>query len=323
MEKRFILRGFGAGALAGLFAFIFTRIMAEPVIQQAIDYESGRDAAQAALRKAAGLATEPAGADIFSRGVQRNVGAGIGLILFGAAMGGLFAVTYILIRRRTRTTLRPRVLALAVAGAAFLGLYLVPFLKYPANPPGIGHENTIGDRTLLYVIMLALSVTLLIGAVIVARRLLPKLGSWNATLVCGAGYAIVMAVVMAILPSLGHLHANVVEYGPHVTETPLPLRDAAGNIVFPGFPADTLFKFRLYSVISQIILWGTIGLAFGWLAERMPAPAPRARSSKSAQEVSTPGLTLWEQLDADPLRRRGRRHRPSLRDHGPDRRSSA
>lgn len=290
MEKRFILRGFGAGALAGLFAFIFARIMAEPIIQQAINYESGRDAAQDALRKAAGLALEPAGPDIFSRGIQRNVGIGVGLILFGAAMGGLFAVTYILVQRRTRTTLRPRVLALAIAGAAFLGLYLVPFLKYPANPPAIGHENTIGDRTLLYVTMVVLSVTLLIGAVIAARKLMPRLGAWNATLWCGAGYAVVMAVVMAILPPLGHLHANVVEYGRHVTETPLPLRDANGNIVYPGFPADTLFKFRLYSVINQVILWGTIGLTFGWLVERMLAPAPSLGSPRTAQEISSPGL---------------------------------
>lgn len=284
MERRFILRGFGAGALAGLFAFVFTRIMAEPIIQQAIDYESGREAAQDALRRAAGLATEPAGADIFSRGAQRNVGAGIGLILFGAAMGGLFAVAYILVRRRTRTTVRPRVLALTISGAAFLGLYLVPFLKYPANPPAIGHENTIGDRTLLYVIMVVLSVTLLIGAVIAARRLTSRLGAWNATLLAGAAYAIAMAIAMAILPPLGHLHANVVEYGSQIAETPLPLRDPEGTIVYAGFPADLLFRFRLYAVIGQLILWGTIGLVFGALAERTLVPADN-RGPAAGSEV--------------------------------------
>ena len=103
MEKRLILRGFGVGALGGLLAFLFARIMAEPMVQKAIDYESGRDAAQDALRKAAGLTVAPAGADIFSRGVQRNVGIGVGMILFGLAMGGLFAVAYILVQRRTQT----------------------------------------------------------------------------------------------------------------------------------------------------------------------------------------------------------------------------
>ena len=54
MEKKLILRGVLAGAIAGLLAFVFARIFAEPVINQAINYESGRDAVIAALDKAAG-----------------------------------------------------------------------------------------------------------------------------------------------------------------------------------------------------------------------------------------------------------------------------
>jgi hypothetical protein len=287
MEKRIILRGFGAGALGGLLAFVFARIMAEPFVQKAIDYESGRDAAQNALRKAAGLAVAPEGAEVVSRGVQRNTGIGAGMILFGVAMGGFFAVAYILAQRRTQTRLRPRVLALLVAGAGFLGLYVVPFLKYPANPPAVGHENTIGQRTQLYMLMVVLSVAFLIGAVVLARRLAPRFGTWNATLLAGGAYIAVMATVMAVLPPLGHLHANVVAFGRQATETPLPLRDANGRIVFPGFPADVLFKFRLYSLISQAILWGTIGLAFGALAERMLAPAARREPASDAGRVPT------------------------------------
>ncbi|MBN6547760.1 CbtA family protein, partial [Actinacidiphila bryophytorum] len=47
MEKKLILRGLLAGAAAGLLAFLFARVFAEPQIGKAIDYESGRDAAQA------------------------------------------------------------------------------------------------------------------------------------------------------------------------------------------------------------------------------------------------------------------------------------
>jgi hypothetical protein len=287
MEKRIILRGFGVGAFGGLLAFIFARIMSEPFIQKAIDYESGRDAAQNALRKAAGLAVEPAGGDVVSRGIQRTAGIGTGMLLYGIAMGGFFAVAYILIQRRTQSQLRPRVLALLVAGAGFLTLYLVPWLKYPANPPAVGHGNTIGQRTLLYVIMVVLSVAFLIGAVILARRLAARFGTWNATLVAGGAFVVVMAVVMLILPPLGHLHDNVVSFGRQVTETPLPLRDANGRLVYPGFPADVLFKFRLYSIISQAILWGTIGLTLGPLLERMLAPALRPVSASDAAGVPT------------------------------------
>jgi hypothetical protein len=287
MEKRIILRGFGVGAFGGLLAFVFARIMSEPFIQKAIDYESGRDAAQNALRKAAGLAVDPGGPEVFSRGVQRTAGIGTGMLLYGIAMGGFFAVAYILVQRRTQSRLRPRVLALLVAGAGFLSLYLVPFLKYPANPPAVGHGDTIGQRTALYMTMVVCSVAFLIGAVILARRLTPRFGGWNATLLAGGAYIAVMAIVMLILPPLGHLHTNVVRFGVQVTETPLPLRGPDGGIAYPGFPADVLFKFRLYSLITQMILWSTIGLAFGAALERMLAPATRSASASDADRVPT------------------------------------
>ena len=49
MERKLIVRGVLAGAIAGLLAYAFSRIFAEPVITQAINYESGRDAVIAAI----------------------------------------------------------------------------------------------------------------------------------------------------------------------------------------------------------------------------------------------------------------------------------
>ncbi|MFD2419757.1 CbtA family protein [Amycolatopsis pigmentata] len=76
-----------------------------------------------------------------------------------------------------------------------------------------------------------------------------------ASLAAGAAFLVVSGILMAILPSLGQLSANVVEYGKQVTETPPPLTDTAGHIVYPGFSADTLFEFRLYSIGARAILW--------------------------------------------------------------------
>lgn len=267
-HKQFILRGLAAGIAAGLLAFIFSRIFAEPIIQHAIDYESGRDAAQQTLDKAAGLHIADEGKDPFTRGVQRGVGIGTALILFGAAMGGIFSVTYISAARRW-TNVRPRVLALGVAGAAFLAIYLLPFLKYPANPPSIGHPDTIKDRSALYLVMVIASIAALAFGMFVRDRLAPRMGGWNAALAGVLGVAVLLAIVMIVLPPLGHLHENVKEFGRHATETPLPLKDPQGHIVFPGFPADDLFRFRLYAVANQFILWTTTGLIFGALVERM------------------------------------------------------
>jgi heme A synthase len=276
MEKRIVLRGVLVGALAGLLAFVFARIFAEPRIQASIDYENGRDAARAVLDKAAGLPVEPPGPDIFSRTIQANLGIGAGMILFGVAMGAMFAVVYAVCLGRVGNV-RPRTLSALVAGGGFLGIYLVPFVKYPANPPAIGHPDTIGGRGGLYVLMVVCSVAFLLGAVWLGRRLRRRFGTWNAVLLAAAAFVAAIGVVMALLPSLGELAANIRDYGPQSTETPQPLRNAAGAIVYPGFPADVLFDFRFYSIAAQLILWGTIGLAFGPLAERLLASRPAER----------------------------------------------
>jgi hypothetical protein len=273
VEKKLVLRGALAGAIAGVLAFVFARIFAEPQIQAAIDYESGRDAMQAALDKAAGLPAEPPGPDIFSRTIQANVGIGTGMILFGVAMGLLFAVVYTVCLGRVGKV-RARNLALLVAGGGFLGIYLVPFVKYPANPPSIGHPDTIGVRGALYVVMVACSILFLALALWLGRRLAKRFGNWNATLLAGAAFVVAIGIVMAILPPLGHLADNVKEFGLQSTETPQPLRNAQGVIVYPGFPADTLYLFRFYSVAAQLILWTTIALVFAPLAERVLHPKP-------------------------------------------------
>jgi hypothetical protein len=84
----------------------------------------------------------------------------------------------------------------------------------------------------------------------------------------GAAFIVVMAVVMLLLPSLGHLSANA-EYGNFATETPQPLLDPQGKIVIAGFSADDLYMFRLYSVGAQLILWATIGLGFAPMANKL------------------------------------------------------
>ncbi len=268
MVKALILRGAGVGALAGLLAFIFARILAEPVIQAAIDYESGRDDAKAALAIAAGQTPEAPDPDIFSRAVQGNLGIGVGMIGFGIAIGLFFTVAYCMAYGRTGT-IRPRQLAVLTAAAGFLTLFLVPFLKYPANPPSIGNPDTIGDRGALWLLMLVASIVVLILAVWLGQRLQARFGTWNASLLAGAGFIVVMGILMAILPSLGQLSANVEVSGSLLTQTPQPLKNAAGAIVYPGFDADLLWRFRLLSIGAQIIMWTVLGLGFAPLAERV------------------------------------------------------
>lgn len=269
MEKKLI--GFGAlsGALAGLVTFVFARLLAEPLIQKAIDYEAARDDAQHALDAAAGTHVVHEGHEMFSRTIQGDVGIGVGLVLFGVAMGALVAVAYaVCIGRTGRIGYRP--LALLVAASGFVAFYLVPFAKYPANPPAIGAEETIRTRGALYLLVVACSVLFLFLAVYVGQRVAARLGNWNAAVVCGLGYLAVMAVLFLVLPD-------------QASETPQPLTDEQGGIVFPGFPADVLAQFRAYSVAAQVLLWGLIGLVFAPLAERVMDPGAARRPADTAR----------------------------------------
>jgi hypothetical protein len=163
----------------------------------------------------------------------------------------------------------------------------VPFIKYPANPPAIGHAETIGARSTLYLVVVACSVVFLAAAVWCGSRLRARLGSWNATLLAGAAFVVAIGIVMAVLPSLGHLAFNRQHVGNHGTETPLPLRDSTGAIVYPGFPADVLYSFRFYSLASQLLMWAVIGLVFGPLADRVLRTSQDVRGVAEPQRVTS------------------------------------
>ncbi len=284
MVRALVLRGIGAGALAGLVAFIFAWIFAEPVIQAAIDYEAGRDAAESALAVAAGQPPHAEEPELFSRAVQGNLGIGVGMIAFGVAVGLLFAVAFCMAYGRTGDV-RVRPLSLLVALFGFLGIFLIPFLKYPANPPAVGNHDTIRDRGALWVLMVVVSIVVLVLAVVLGQRLQARLGTWNATLVAGAAALVVLGAVMALLPALGELSTNAADSGSRLTETPQPVTDPSGKIVYPGFDADLLYRFRVYSVGAQIVLWGVLGLVFAPLAERVF----RAHGEPSQRDLAATG----------------------------------
>ena len=301
MEIRVILRGALSGVVAGVLGFIFARVFAEPVINQAIDYESGRDAVLAALNHAAGRPVAPDGPEIFPRSIQSSIGVATGIIAFSVAMGALVAVAYLILHGRF--AVRPRNLVWLLAGFGFAGVYVLPFIKYPANPPAIGHSFTIHTRGALYLTMVAGSLILLGLAAWLARRLVPRFGMAGAVVLAAAAFLVAYGVLTGLLPSLGNLAANIAHtgqfgYARAATETPQPITNilsvplhvngktiAPGQIVYPGFDADVLWKFRWYSLINQLLIWTVTALIFGALLERyLNPPQPKATTEPAEHE---------------------------------------
>lgn len=137
--RAYLLRGVVAGLLAGLVAGVLAFFVAEPVIDKAVSTESTRVTAQyqhdldAAILKhngdvAAAQRDVPGPApEVFSRDTQ-HLGLIVATTVFGAGMGGVFAVVFLVVARRVPPTSIWR-RSLAVTAAMLTGVYLLPFLR--------------------------------------------------------------------------------------------------------------------------------------------------------------------------------------------------
>jgi Probable cobalt transporter subunit (CbtA) len=247
------------GAVAGIVAFAFSRAMIEPLIGAAVDYEGAREHAEAQL--AGGEHVH--GHELFTRAVQENVGAAVGVVVFGIVMGALFAVAYTVIRAALeRRGFLPDLtgLALLLSAGMFVAVVLMPSLKYPANPPTVGLEETVGVRSSSFLTMTVISVVGACVAVAVGLAWSRRWGTWRATALAVGGYAAVMVCAMVLLPSFH--------------EVPGPLSGADG-LVLSGFPAEVLAEFRLYSTVNQAVMWLIIGATWACLARQHLLTPPK------------------------------------------------
>lgn len=273
MIRGLLVRGMLAGLIAGLLAFAVAYTVGEPPVDDSIAVEEAQ-AAQAAPAAVEAPVSEGAHAghggagsaeeeeELVSRDVQSTAGLATGVLVYGVALGGIAALAFSFALGRVGR-FGPQATAALTAAAVFVTVYLVPFLKYPATPPAVGNPDTIGKRTSLFFLMIALSVLLGVAAIIVGRRLAARLGNWNATLAAGAGFVVAVALAFVFLP-------------------------ANGDSVQAGFPAALLWEFRIASLAVQAVLWTVFGIVFGVLAQRLLAPRPI--DAESAAEQRTPAF---------------------------------
>ena len=241
--RALLVRGMLAGAAAALAAFAFAFVFGQPGVEAGIAFEEG------AHPHADGAAHTHGGEELVGRGVQSTAGLLVGLLVYGVAVGGILALVYAATRGRVGPA-RPRAAALVLAAVGFVSVVLVPFLKYPGNPPGATDGGSIGQRTGLHLVMLLFSVLLAVLATGLGRSLAARLGTWTATVTAVAVYVLAALALGTALPAVG--------------ETP------------PGFPAAALYDFRLAALGVQVVLWSVLGLVFGALVERAARREPVA-----------------------------------------------
>lgn len=225
-----VRRGFIAGLAGGTASAVFLLLVGERVISAAVRLEEVGGAG---------------GDERFSREVQMAGGA-VAMLLVGAAIGVVFAVTFVAVRSRLpgRTDQQR---CLVWAATAWVVVYAVPFAKFPPNPPGVGDAGTIHERTALYLAMIAWSIgAAWCGARVGARLRGHKVAPWARI---GAA-----TTTWLVLLGLGYLL--------------LPARPDAVEV-----PVELVWRFRLASAAGTAMLWAVTGLVFGKLLRAATVPA--------------------------------------------------
>lgn len=218
-----------AGVLAGLTVAVFHLVVTEPLIDQAIALEEQR------IHAADGH-EEP----MVSRRIQKG-GLVLGYLLYGLTWALPFGVVYQLTQRWLPVRSRAKQ-GLLLAFLAYWSVCLLPFLKYPANPPGVGDPETIGYRQALYVGFLAQSVAAAVLSIGFGRYLIRSRGvrgrPWIPIGVC---LVMLSAVVYLLMPS---------------------------NPDDVTMSAELVRNFRALSLLGLTMFWAVLGFLFSKLLGR-------------------------------------------------------
>ena len=221
----FILIVIVSGALAGAIHGTVNFAIVEPYLDQAIGIENEN------LFASGEEDNNPQfWADYEEYRVWQKSGQVLAGIILGVAMGSLFGIVYAL-SRNSLPGKNDVAKSIILAGIMWVTIYLIPFLKYPANPPTVGDAETVVLRSILYISFIAISG---FGA-LVFYKLSQKLQS-NKKYLGLVGYTVFIITAFFAMP----------ENPDEITA-----------------PMNLVNEFRLMSVLGVTSFWISVGIILG------------------------------------------------------------
>ena len=214
-----------SGAIAGFVHGTINFALVEPYLDQAIGLENESLFASGEAEDNLEFWAEYESYRIWQKSGQVLAG-----VILGLAMGSLFGIVYALSRNSLpgKTDVTKSVI---LAGVMWLTIYIIPFLKYPANPPTVGDGETVMLRAILYVSFIALSGI----SVVIFYKLSQKLQN-NKKYFGLFGYVIFITILFFVMP----------ENPDEITA-----------------PMNLVNEFRLMSVLGVSSFWLSVGLILG------------------------------------------------------------
>ncbi|MEK9681878.1 MAG: CbtA family protein [Nitrosopumilus sp.] len=214
-----------SGAFAGLIHGTVNFAIVEPYLDQAIGIENQNLFESGAEEDSPEFWVEYEGYRTWQKSGQILAG-----VILGTSVGALFGIVFALSRNALPGNNDVKK-SLILAGVMWLTLYIIPFLKYPANPPTVGDGETVVLRSILYLSFIAISGISAIGFYQLSKKL-----KNNKKLLALVGYGVFISAVFFVMP----------ENPDEITA-----------------PMDLVYEFRFMSVLGVTSFWASIGIILG------------------------------------------------------------
>lgn|SRR5574341_1713540 len=217
-----------AGVISGLAYGTMNLLIVEPFIDQAIDIEIQNqinEGEQVDMQEIAQYR-------VWQKGGQLVAGA-----ILGVSFASLYAIVYGYARKSLPGSSDLRK-SLLLASIVWLTIFMIPFVKYPGNPPVVGDPETIYYREVLYVAFIAISGLGALGFAFLYR----KMSSISAR--------------KFIVPAL---------YAAYITAFYFAMPSNPDAITIP---MELVTNFRIMTVITAAMFWAILGITFGALWDK-------------------------------------------------------
>ena len=218
-----------SGAIAGTVVGLINQVIVEPLIDKAITIETQREVA------ASKAVDDPSKQSQYR--IWQKEGEIVAAAVLGTSISSLFGIVFGYSRESLPGSNNIKK-SLVLAGIMFFVLYLVPALKYPANPPAVGSPDTIYYREILYIGFIVVSgITAL--ALALVYRILDKNDSthqFKKRIRIPLIYAMVIIGAYIVFP-----------YNPDEISIPMKL----------------VVDFRVASALTIGIFWGLMAIILG------------------------------------------------------------
>ena len=238
--------------IAGIVLGLINQAVVEPFIDRAISIETQRHVAR-------GESIDTAQQSQYR--IWQKGGEVVAAAMYGVSLSALFGIVFVY-SRRSLPGFTNKKKALFLAAIVFFVIFLIPALKYPANPPAVGNPSTIYYREMLYVGFIAVSGFSALALALSYRKLKTYLSEKKTTVLLTVSliYAIIMISAYLAFP-------------PNPDKVTIPM--------------NLIISFRIASVCSIGIFWGVLGMIVGLFWDKLKIhETNRVASSSSDAFVS-------------------------------------